>query len=79
MSPARRSVYLITLGLTDGALAVLRGLDPHPGALLEVSVLIAASLVATACRYVALATWVFAGSRHGRLGGARRTASVSEP
>jgi putative flippase GtrA len=73
-------VYLITLGLTDGALAVLRGSDPHPSAVLEVSVLIAASLVATACRYVALATWVFAGSRHGRRrGGARRTASVSEP
>ena len=78
-SAAAALVFLITLGLTDGALAVLRGLDPHPGAVLEVSVLITASLVATACRYVALATWVFAGRRPGqRLGGARRTASLSE-
>ena len=74
-------VYLITLGLTDGALAVLRGADPHPGAVVEVSVLIAASLVATACRYVALATWVFAGNGLGRRrgGAARQAASVSEP
>ncbi len=52
-------VYLLALGLTDGALAVLRGLDPDPGRLLEVGVLVAASLVATCCRYVALRTWVF--------------------
>jgi putative flippase GtrA len=57
-------VYLLALGLTDGALAVLRGLDPGPGRLLEVAVLIAASIVATGCRYVALRTWVF--SRGGR-------------
>lgn len=52
-------VYLLALGLTDGALAVLHGVDPGPGRLLEVVVLVAASLVATGCRYVALRTWVF--------------------
>jgi putative flippase GtrA len=56
-------IYLLALGLTDGALAVLHGLDSHPARLLEVAVLVAASLVATACRYVALRTWVFARAR----------------
>jgi putative flippase GtrA len=58
-------VYLLALGLTDGALAVLRGLVARPSRLLEVSVLVVASLVATACRYVALRTWVFARRRRG--------------
>jgi putative flippase GtrA len=53
-------VYALALALTAGALAVLRGLDPHPGGLLEVLVLVAASAVATATRYFALRTWVFA-------------------
>jgi glycosyltransferase involved in cell wall biosynthesis len=57
-------VYALTLGLTAGALAVLRDLDPAPPRLLEVSVLIAASVCATVTRYVALRTWVFA--RRGR-------------
>jgi putative flippase GtrA len=56
-------VYLLALGLTDGALRLLSGLDPHPGRLLEVAVLVAASAVATVTRYVALRTWVFAGGR----------------
>jgi putative flippase GtrA len=53
-------VYVLALGLTDGALAVLHGLMTAPGRLLEVAVLVVASLVATVCRYVALRTWVFA-------------------
>jgi putative flippase GtrA len=53
-------VYLLALGLTDGALAVLGGLDPHPARLLEVAVLVAASAFATVSRYVALRSWVFA-------------------
>jgi putative flippase GtrA len=57
-------VYLIALGLTDGALRLLSGLDPHPGRLLEVGVLVLASAVATVTRYVALRSWVFAGGRH---------------
>jgi putative flippase GtrA len=56
-------VYLIALGLTDGALQLLSGLDPHPGRLLEVAVLVLASAVATVTRYVALRSWVFAGGR----------------
>ena len=61
-------VYLLALGLTDGALAVLHGLVSHPSRVVEVAVLIAASIVATGCRYVALRTWVFA---HGGRGRAR--------
>ena len=57
-------VFVLTLALTNGALAVLHGLDPHPARGLELAVLVAASLVATVSRYVALKTWVFA--RRGR-------------
>jgi putative flippase GtrA len=52
-------VFLIALGLTSGSLDVLHGLDAHPPRLLEASVLVVASLAATATRYVALSTWVF--------------------
>jgi glycosyltransferase involved in cell wall biosynthesis len=53
-------VYLLALGLTNGALDVLSGLDPHPSRALEVTVLLLASGFATATRYIALRTWVFA-------------------
>ena len=53
-------VFLLTLGLTMGALGVLRGLDSHPARVLELAVLVVASTVATVTRYVALSTWVFA-------------------
>ncbi len=56
-------VYLIALGLTAGALDVLTALDPRPGRLLEVAVLVAATTVATVTRYVALRSWVFARRR----------------
>jgi putative flippase GtrA len=66
-------VYLIALGLTAGALDVLTAVDPHPSRLLEVAVLVAATMVATVTRYVALRSWVFA--RRGRAPGiARATA-----
>jgi putative flippase GtrA len=65
-------VYLIALGLTDGALRLLGALDPHPGRLLEVAVLVVASAVATVTRYVALRTWVFAGPGAGRIAQALR-------
>jgi glycosyltransferase involved in cell wall biosynthesis len=58
-------VYLLALGLTDGALRLLGALDPRPGRLLEVVVLVAASAVATITRYVALRSWVFAGAGPG--------------
>ena len=39
---------------------MLHGLDATPARWVELAVLIAASLVATVTRYVALRTWVFA-------------------
>jgi putative flippase GtrA len=65
-------IYLLALGLTDGALAVLRSLDSHPARLVEVAVLVTASLVATGWRYVALRTWVFARARRDGVRAARR-------
>ena len=53
-------VFLLTLGLTSGALAVLHGLDASPPRALELAVLIAASTAATVTRFVALRSWVFA-------------------
>ena len=58
-------VFVLTLALTNGALAVLHGLDAAPHHALELTVLIAASLTATVTRFVAMKTWVFA--RGGRL------------
>jgi glycosyltransferase involved in cell wall biosynthesis len=59
-------VYLIALGLTDGALGVLRSIDPNPSRWLEVTVLVLSGTVATLTRYVALRTLVFARARRGR-------------
>jgi glycosyltransferase involved in cell wall biosynthesis len=52
-------VFLLTLGLTSGALAVLHGLVASPPRGVELAVLIAASTAATVTRYVALRAWVF--------------------
>jgi putative flippase GtrA len=57
-------VFVLTLALTNGALAVLHGLDANPPRALEVGVLVAAGLIATITRYVAMRTWVFAHDRH---------------
>jgi putative flippase GtrA len=57
-------VFVLTLGLTSGALAVLHGLDSSPARWVELVVLIAASLAATVTRYVAFRTWVFARRHH---------------
>jgi putative flippase GtrA len=56
-------VYALTLGLTSGALGVLHGLDRSPSRPVELAVLVAAGAVATATRYVALRSWVFARRR----------------
>ncbi|TML93088.1 MAG: glycosyltransferase [Actinobacteria bacterium] len=64
-------VYVLTLGLTGGALAVLHRVDARPPRVVEVAVLIAAGVCATVTRYVALRTWVFA-HRH-RPGAVRRS------
>jgi putative flippase GtrA len=53
------AVFLVALALTNGALAALHRLDPHAARLVEVTVLVLASLLATLTRYVALTTWVF--------------------
>jgi putative flippase GtrA len=52
-------VFVIALGLTNVALAVVHGLDPHPARLIEAAALVLANLAATVTRYVALSTWVF--------------------
>ena len=57
-------VFVLTLALTSGALAVLHGLDAAPSRALELAVLIAASVTATVTRYVALRTWVFTRTHH---------------
>lgn len=52
-------VFVLTLALTNGALAILHGLDAAPARGVELAVLIAASLTATITRYIAMRTWVF--------------------
>jgi len=64
-------VFVLALGLTDGALAVLGDLDPRPGRPVQLGVLIAATLVVTVYRYVALSTVVFRSVRF-QLGRLRR-------
>jgi putative flippase GtrA len=56
-------VFVLTLALTNGALAVLHGLDPQPARGVQLAVLVAASLTATVTRYVAMRTWVFTRAR----------------
>jgi putative flippase GtrA len=53
-------VYVITLGLTTGALGLLNALVAHPSRALEAGVLVVASAFATVARYVGLRSWVFA-------------------
>ncbi|HVP03104.1 MAG TPA: bifunctional glycosyltransferase family 2/GtrA family protein [Solirubrobacteraceae bacterium] len=53
-------VYVLTVALATGALAVLHALQPSPSRALEVAVLVAASTCATVTRYVALRMWIFA-------------------
>ena len=61
-------LYIVALAITAGALDLLGALDRHPTRALEVTVLLAASALATVTRYAALRTWVFARAS------ARRTA-----
>jgi glycosyltransferase involved in cell wall biosynthesis len=56
-------VFVLTLGLTTGALGVLHGLDPAPSRDLELLVLNAANVCATVTRYLALRSWVLARRR----------------
>jgi glycosyltransferase involved in cell wall biosynthesis len=61
-------VFVLTLGLTSGALGVLQLVDPSPGRALELTVLVAASICATVTRYLALRSWVFARALRGSVG-----------
>jgi putative flippase GtrA len=56
-------VFVLTLALTSGALAVLHGLDASPPRAVELAVLVVAGFAATVTRYVALRTWVFTRAR----------------
>jgi putative flippase GtrA len=53
-------VYVLTLGLTSGALLVMHAIDADPSRAVELAVLIGASACATVTRFVALRSWVFA-------------------
>jgi glycosyltransferase involved in cell wall biosynthesis len=59
-------VYVLALALTDATLVLLHRLDPRPARVLELSVLVLASLCATVARYVGMSTWLFASSRTSR-------------
>jgi putative flippase GtrA len=54
----------IGLALTSGALAVLHHADARPGRVTEVSVLVAANLLATIVRFGLYRSWVFRGGSH---------------
>jgi putative flippase GtrA len=56
-------VFVIALGLTTSALAVLHGLDPRAPRPIELAVLVIANLAASVARYVALRSWVFTPGR----------------
>jgi putative flippase GtrA len=54
------AVYVLALGITVGALTLLHDVDHRPAQLLELTVLLVASALATLSRYAILRTWVFA-------------------
>ena len=64
----------IGLALTSGALAVLHHATARPGRVTEVSVLVAANLLATIVRFGLYRSWVFRGS----VRGSRRPADLPE-
>jgi glycosyltransferase involved in cell wall biosynthesis len=53
-------VYVLTLGMTNGALLVLHVVDARPSRAVELAVLVVASAGATVMRFLALRSWVFA-------------------
>lgn len=56
-------VFLLALGITDGALVLLDHYDRRPSRLMDLSILVVATFVATVCRFAALRTFVFTGAR----------------
>ena len=67
-------VYALTLGLTTLSLLSLHRVDARPPPFVELAVLVAASVLATVSRYVALRSWVFAAARRRRVAGGERPA-----
>ena len=57
------AVFGLALALTACSLALLHLLDPSPSRALELTVLVAANLVATVLRFVLLRSWVFRARR----------------
>jgi putative flippase GtrA len=57
----------IGLAMTSGALALLHHTDPEPGRASEVTVLVAANLLATIVRFGLYRSWVFRCSARGRI------------
>jgi putative flippase GtrA len=56
-------VFIVGLGLTSGSLALLHGIAPRPPRLVEVAVLLVASVVATLVRFALFRVWVFRSGR----------------
>ena len=56
-------MFAIGLALTSAALAALAALDAHPGRVVELAAVLAASAVATIARYMLLRRWVFRPAR----------------
>jgi putative flippase GtrA len=56
------AVFALGVGVTSGALAVLSAAVAAPGLALQLAVLIAASTVATALRFVLFRRWIFPGA-----------------
>jgi len=52
-------IFVLGLGITSGALAVLSGAAPQASRPLELSVLVGANLFATVIRFLLLRSWVF--------------------
>ncbi|MEA2311472.1 MAG: hypothetical protein QOE28_1440 [Solirubrobacteraceae bacterium] len=69
------AVYVLTVALSSGALAVLHGIHRTPRRGIELAVLVLASAGATVTRYVALKTWVFARASRRPLPAAGSTAA----
>jgi putative flippase GtrA len=59
-------MFAMSLGMTDGALAIVHTIDPHPARLLELASLLLASFCATATRYVGMSSWLFKPRRETR-------------
>jgi putative flippase GtrA len=71
------AVFALGLGLTSGALALLGAWWPGASQAVELTVLVAANLLATVLRFVAFRSWIFRGRRP--AAGTTATASQETP